>query len=874
MPLSAGEKLGPYEIVAPLGAGGMGEVYRAHDTRLKREVALKILPEALAHDPVRRQRFEQEARAVAALNHPNIVAIYDIGSENGVLYMVTELVDGETLNATKLNLRRTLDCAVQIATGLAAAHTALITHRDLKPANILLTRDGRIKILDFGLAKMPAPQASFQSDFHSELGDTETLPLRTDPGVVMGTVGYMSPEQVKGLVADHRSDIFSFGVILYELLSGRRAFHRDTAVETMRAILKEDPPELPDSVPAAVRQAAHHCLEKEPENRFQSARDLAFALSAMAQGSGGSSIPAGPALSLPVLSPWPKRATIAAAALVLTGLGVAGGRILWHTAEAPAWSGGVLGGPETALDPRVSPDGSLLAFQAMDHGLTQVAVMKPETGNWSILTHNRERGTTFALAWSTDGASIYYDRRTDVPQGIYSVPLLGGDERLVLEKASNPEPLPDGSLLVIRLNPERKTQLFRFWPESGRLQDLPVIAFNGSSPGHPMRAVPGGKQAVIYGNPLGREDEPPALLLLDLDSGAVRSIAPAAETADFRAWAVTRDGQSLIATTWADSLLRIVSIPLNAPLNGRTPPQTLFSVTNLAWYLDAAPDGSVYISLMDRPTELVRHSSTGGRTEHIASFSQVPLPMLVELPDGRAVIAERIGGRTRLMAVENGKETIPLISTAEETSAPITAAGPHGIAFIIGTEPHQTLAVADTASGRIEHRIPLNKGTIGSLASSLDGKTLYAAAGGAIWAVSSTGGEPRMIRAGDSVATDPSGRYLFICVNETSKSRLFRVPLEGGAETEVNLDPSQPLMGTWFLSPNSLSADGRLLFPLQPLDSWFSPIGLIDGATGRVTRLATDDVSDYHSMAWLPDGRILALRVGLRSSLWKFQPRK
>ena len=169
MPLSAGERLGPYEILAPIGAGGMGEVYRAQDTRLKREVALKILPEASAYDPVRRQRFDREARAVAALNQPNIVAIHDIGSENGILYIVTELVDGEPLNAAKLNLRRTLDCAVQIATGLAAAHAALITHRDLKPANILLTRDGRIKILDFGLAKMPAPQASFQSDFQSEL---------------------------------------------------------------------------------------------------------------------------------------------------------------------------------------------------------------------------------------------------------------------------------------------------------------------------------------------------------------------------------------------------------------------------------------------------------------------------------------------------------------------------------------------------------------------------------------------------------------------------------------------------------------------------------------------------------------------------------
>lgn len=864
MPLSAGGKLGPYEILAPIGAGGMGEVYRARDTRLKREVALKILPEALAHDPVRRQRFEQEARAVAALNHPNIVAIYDIGSENGVLYIVTELVDGETLNTTKLNLRRTLDCAVQIATGLAAAHTAQITHRDLKPANILLTRDGRIKILDFGLAKMSAPQASFQSDFQSEFGDTETLPLKTDPGVVMGTVGYMSPEQVKGLVADHRSDIFSFGVILYELLSGHRAFHRDTAVETMRAILKEDPPELPDSVPAVVRQVAHHCLEKEPENRFQSARDLAFALSAMSQGSGGSSIQTHTAPAAP--SQWRKRAVSAATAVVLVAAGVAGGRMLWHDPEAPGWSGGILGGPEMALDPRVSPDGSLLAFQAMDNGLAQVAVMKPETGNWSMLTHNRERGTTFAIAWSPDGASIYYDRRTDVPQGIYSVPLLGGDERLILEKASNPEPLLDGSLLVIRFNAERKTQLFRFWPDSGRLQDLPVIAFDSSSPGHPMRAVPGGKEAVIYGYRLGRENEPPALLAVDLDSSNVRSISTVAT----RAFAVTRDGQSVIATMWADSLIQIVSIALN----GHTPPQTLFTVANLAWYMDAAPDGSVYISLMDRPTELVRRSLTNGQTEHIASYSQLPLPMLVELPDGRAVVAERTAGRTRLMVVEKGKQPIPLTSTAEETSAPMTAAGPHGIAFIIGTEPHQALAVADTTSGRIAQRISLNKGKIVSLASSLDGKTLYAAAGGVIWAVSATGSEPHMIRAGDSVATDPSGRYLVINANEASKTRLFSVPLEGGAEREIKMDPSQPLMGTWWLSPNSVSADGRLLFPLQPLDSWFSPIGLIDTATGRVTRVASDDVSDYHSMAWLPDGRILALRVGLRSTLWKFQPRK
>jgi eukaryotic-like serine/threonine-protein kinase len=869
MPLSAGEKLGPYEILAPLGAGGMGEVYRAHDTRLKREVALKILPEALAHDPVRRQRFDQEARAVAALNHPNIVAIYDIGSENGVLYMVTELVDGETLNATKLNLRRTLDCAVQIATGLAAAHTAQITHRDLKPANILLTRDGRIKILDFGLAKMPVPQASFQSDFQSELGDTKTLPLKTDPGVVMGTVGYMSPEQVKGLVADHRSDIFSFGVILYELLSGHRAFHRDTAVETMRAILKEDPPELSDTVPAVVRQVAHHCLEKEPENRFQSARDLAFALSAMAQGSGGSSIPTGAAPALAASPPWRKR-TIAAIALVLIAAGVAGGRILWNTPAAPEWSGEILGGPEAALDPRLSPDGSLLAFQAFDRGNTQVAVMKPESGNWSILTHNRERGYITSLAWSADGASIYYDRLADVPQGVYSVPLLGGDEHLVLENAGTPQPLPDGSLLVTRLNAKRQTQLFRFWPDTGRLQDFPVLS--GAGFGRILlRSDPTGKLAVLFGVVIGRESEPPGLVVVDLSAGAARPLPGWSKMgAPLKAFAFSRDGQTVIAPATQDSLTRIVSIPIN----GRAPPQTLFTVTNQVWYLDSAADGSIYLSLTDRPEELVRRSLSGDQTEHIASFPTQVNDTIAVLPDGRAVVTARTGGHTHLMLVEKAKDPIPLTSATEETSGPMTVAGPREIAFVTGPLPHQTIAVADTASGRIVRRIPLNKGDITSLASSPEGKTLYAAAGGSIWAVPSSGGEARMIRAGDSVAADPSGRQLVIGVTESAKFRLFRVPVEGGPEQEIVTDGSIPLMGGPSVSPNALSADGRLLQPLESLDSWFNAPAVLDTATGRITRIVSDDVSDYKSMAWLPDGRILALHVGLRSTLWRFQPRK
>ena len=273
--LAPGTRLGPYEVVSPLGAGGMGEVYRARDSRLNRDVALKILPAEVAADPSRRQRFEIEARAVAALSHPNIVAVYDVGEG----YIVSELVDGEPLRGARFGLRKTLDIAAQIAGGLAAAHAAGVVHRDLKPDNILLTRDGRAKILDFGLARMT--QASGHPDA------TMPAPL-TGPGVVMGTVGYMSPEQVRGLDADHRSDIFSFGVVLHEMLGGARPFDGETAVDTMQAVLRQDAPDLPSTVPAGVRQVVSHCLEKDPAHRFQSARDLGFALRALAQGDSSS----------------------------------------------------------------------------------------------------------------------------------------------------------------------------------------------------------------------------------------------------------------------------------------------------------------------------------------------------------------------------------------------------------------------------------------------------------------------------------------------------------------------------------------------------------------------------------------------------------
>jgi eukaryotic-like serine/threonine-protein kinase len=283
MAISPHSRLGRYEIRSQLGAGGMCEVYLARDPKINRDVAIKVLPADFSSDPERLRRFELEVEATGKLNHPNILAIYDVETQDGSPFVVCELLEGETLRERirtgAFSARQAVDYALQIAHGLTAAHKKGIIHRDLKPENIFITNDGRIKILDFGLAKLTeaAPNTAGQTD-------VLTRKVNTDPGAVMGTAGYMSPEQVRAQRIDHRSDIFSLGAILYEMLSGKRAFHGDSAIETLNAILKEDPPELSESesqINPALERVVMHCLEKRPEQKFQSANDVAFALEAL-----------------------------------------------------------------------------------------------------------------------------------------------------------------------------------------------------------------------------------------------------------------------------------------------------------------------------------------------------------------------------------------------------------------------------------------------------------------------------------------------------------------------------------------------------------------------------------------------------------------
>jgi serine/threonine protein kinase len=445
MSLSRGERLGPYEIYGLIGKGGMGEVYRARDTRLERIVAIKVLPAELSVQEERLRRFEQEAQVLGALSHPNLLAIYDVGAQDGTHFLVSELLEGESLRQRleegALPLRKAMELGVQIAKGLAAAHEKGIVHRDIKPDNIFLARDGRAKILDFGLAKQSAAEGS---------GENATITaVATQPGVVLGTAGYMSPEQVRGKPADARSDIFSFGAILYEMVAGQRAFHGDSPVETMNGILKQDPPAISGDVPPAIERVIRRCLEKSPEERFQSARDLSFALEALSAPSSSRETALASALPSHEERRWPAMLLLAVAALALGAGGVFAAFKL-RTPTAPSFHQLIFGRGfiETA---RFTPDGQNVVYGASWNGkpfeifttgldgLESRSLGLPSANILGIGANGQmavSLGMHHTTNWMTSGT-------------LAEVSLTGGAPRPLLENVCEGDMSPDGKRVAI-----------------------------------------------------------------------------------------------------------------------------------------------------------------------------------------------------------------------------------------------------------------------------------------------------------------------------------------------------------------------------------------------------------------------------------------
>jgi eukaryotic-like serine/threonine-protein kinase len=466
MPLATGARLGPYEVLAPLGAGGMGEVYKARDSRLDRLVAIKILPPALAADPAARDRFTREAKAVAAISHPNILAIHDVGTEGDVAYAVTELLDGETLRERLtasaprgLPARKAIDCALQVARGLAAAHEKGIVHRDLKPENIFLTTDGRTKILDFGLAKQQIETPSLATI-------TPTFAQGTTPGTILGTIGYMSPEQVRGQTVDHRADIFALGAVLYEMVSGRRAFPGDTAADTISAIIHLDPPELPQvdpSLPSALDRVVRRCIEKQASERFHSAHDFGFALEAIAGATGSS-----PSMPRDLAAPVIKRgrATPLVAVAVAAASLVLGAAAAWLLKPAPAVEGvlklSIL--PPDKVDVTgslaLSPDGQTVAFVGVGaNAIPHLWIRRVDALDAKPLEGTDDAAFPF---WSPDGRSLGFFAGGRLKR----VELAGGASR-VLCAVSDPRGGTWNASGVIVFAPHSGAGLFRVSAEGG-----------------------------------------------------------------------------------------------------------------------------------------------------------------------------------------------------------------------------------------------------------------------------------------------------------------------------------------------------------------------------------------------------------------------
>ena len=575
MTITPGTRLGPYEISALIGAGGMGEVYKARDTRLGREVAVKVLPASIAADPDRLRRFEQEARAVAALSHPNILAVHDIGEHDGTHFLVSELLQGESLRELLTHgvpsHRKSINYAIQIANGLAAAHSKEIAHRDLKPDNIFITREGQVKILDFGLAKSVT-----RFDRSAPVTD-ETIPApgpSTDAGTVMGTAGYMSPEQVRGAAVDCRTDIFSFGAVLYEMLAGVRAFKRDTTAETMTAILNEDPPELIESgrqIPPALDRTVRHCLEKSPDQRFQSACDLAYDLE--------SATNLTPSAGQPAAKARANRQWIYAAALA--ALVVAAAFVGWKISSA---SRPVEGSQFHQLTyrrgtltlARFTPDGQNVLYTAAWEGSKPEIYTAPTTGtgghplgisNARLLAVSRQGELAVALNPIHTTVLLFPGTLARTSSG-------SGAPKPEIENILDADYTPDGSALAI----------VRYLPDKAICQvEYPIgkVLYSGAAI-NDLRFSPSGRYLafIIHSNPY---DDRGATVILR-NTGEKVATGPIYESAAGLAWTPSGD------EVWTSSPLESGEVHALS-LAGKT--RTPLSVPGRLFLRDIASNGQL-----------------------------------------------------------------------------------------------------------------------------------------------------------------------------------------------------------------------------------------------------------------------------------------
>ncbi len=803
MSLAAGAKLGPYEILGPIGSGGMGEVYRAKDPRLGREVAIKVLPASFSEDADRLRRFEQEARAAGVLNHPNITAVYDIGSQDGAPYVVQELLEGETLRAVlaggKLSPRKAVDYSLQIAHGLAAAHEKGIVHRDLKPENLFVTRDGRVKILDFGLAKLTHQEKGAQ------ITGLPTATAGTEPGVVMGTLGYMSPEQVRGRPADARSDIFSFGAILYEMLSGRRAFHGDSAADTMSAILREDPPELSvtnQSISPGLDRIVRHCLEKNPEQRFHSAHDLAFDLEALSGTSGASGTAPAAATRRRVRGRLVLAACAAAAALMLLGFWAGRRRASGPNENAAPLHQRITFRRGNVLYARLTADGQNVVYSASwgdrpaEIYLTRIG--SPETRSLGIPDAN-------LLSVSPSGELAILIKKSNlfgvVGTGTLArVPLAGGTPRQILENVEAADWAPDGERLAVLREIDGKSSLE--FPIGKRLYAGDI--------GFPRVSPDGGRVAFIEGSSVAVVDA----------AGTRTTLAAGFIYVDSLAWHPS--GREV----WFDAIRPDTGTALfAADLDGRV--RTVATTADLEVLHDIAKDGNVLVE-REINTREVLFASTNSAPRDLSWLDQSQLTGLSR--DGKSVLfsEQGEGGGNDGSVYLRGTDGAPAARLGSGEALDLSPDGKWALTRL-GRGPESKLILLPTAAGD-PRPIPtgtLRVGWAGFLPP--DGKRIFVTAsepghGVRGYVLDLAGGPPRLVTPEGltGVAFSPDGASVAVAGPE---GRAWIYPVNGGERRPIpGLERGE--------DPIQWSADGGSIFVARfgemPL-----PISRMNLATGK-----------------------------------------
>jgi eukaryotic-like serine/threonine-protein kinase len=845
MPLTAGTRLGPYEILAPLGAGGMGEVYRARDTRLDRTVALKILPPGGD-----RLRFESEARSVAALNHPNIVAVFDVGDG----YIVSELIDGEPLPVPAEPVRRLLDLAAQIADGLSCAHAAGIVHRDLKPANILVTREGRVKILDFGLAKNVRSNS-----------DDSTAIMSTQPGLILGTVAYMSPEQARGVPLDTRSDQFSLGLLLYEMATGKRAFQRETTAETITAILREDPEPLPASVPAPLRWIVERCVAKDPVDRYESTRDLYHELRTLRDRL-SEAMPSTISQAQPIQKRrrWP----LPVAGALLVALLVAGAywwgtrRSGSATLDARLQFTPIANEPAPETHPVFSPDGKSIVYtrdtdaDPQSDQFQQILLRVLDAPEPILLV--RATAAIHELAWSADGSRILYETMT---RQLWTVTASGGA----------PQKLLGGLGGAFGLTPDGKTLLTTREVESGSRD--PRTEFGASSPpGAPLHPVAGISVPSEMGSSRG---------IIAFAPNGTRFAVPCGK----------RDQAQLCVVDYPGGKVRIV--PGAGPIR------------SIAWFPD-----SRHMVVTDRSSMAVIDVVTGTARTLLNTpdvFQQCSLS-----PDGKKLVYATGTANYDIREFSmDGKTVRPLVESSLQNTSPHWSPVDGSMVYIRNYALSSEIWIRSADGARETLLVKSPKPGLASPRFSPDGRQIAYADGGTLFTMLAAGGrsvaifreDPAIVFAND---WSPDGSSLAFIEVIGSKVRLMRVPASGGAAVAISDDASRSFFrirwspdGRWIagsapdevriitpdgkderqltddIETGDFSRDGKTYYAVRRNPNRHWTLVPIDVASGNEKPPVTLPISGsvyIGNMSMNPDGKRFAVHVNqLKYDIWMIE---